>query len=350
MKKMLLLGFVISFSFVGVTQKSYNIKKSNSPLKLDGFLTEPQWKKAEIADEFITKSPVFGETSRFKSNVKMYYDDNAIYIGAELYDPSPDSVSFSLSERDDPGNADWFDVSIDPYGNNVGGFGFAVTSAGVELDALLFVEGLDGSWNAVWKSVATKRDFGWSFEMKIPFSALRFPNTDVQNWNINFARRVRRTREVSHWNPVNPNVFGALPQAGKLVGVKGIKSPVRLSFSPYLTGYIENSYDTKLKKQTWKNRLTGGLDLKYGLNDAFTLDMTVIPDFGQTRSDNQVLNLGPFEVKFNEYRSFFLEGTELFNIGGIFYSRRIGSAPFNQYAAYADVDLTKGEEVISNSQ
>ena len=140
----------------------------------------------------------------------------------------------------------------------------------------------------------------------------------MQDWHVNFTREVRRLREQSDWNPVDPNKFGVLTQSGHVSGIKNIKSPIRLSFTPYVTGYLQNSYDEISGEQTWQSRVTGGLDLKYGLNDAFTLDMTLIPDFGQTRSDNQVLNLGPFEVRFNENRPFFIEGTDLFQIGGVF--------------------------------
>ena len=342
--------FTLLISSNSVAQKNYIIKKSTKDIEIDGFLNESQWKDADIATDFTERFPVFGSQSRFVSKVKMYYDDNAVYIGAELYDTAPDSISYSLSQRDNPGNADWFELVIDPYANAVSGFGFGVTAAGVELDALASNNNMDGSWNAVWKSRVQRRDFGWSLEMKIPFSALRFPNKKVQEWNINFTRHVRRVREVSDWNPVNPNLFGSLTQTGKLTGIIDVKSPLRLSFTPYLTGYIQNSYDEILKKQVWNNRLTGGLDLKYGLNDAFTLDMTLIPDFGQTRSDRKVLNLGPFEVRYNENRPFFIEGTDLFKIGGLFYSRRIGASPLHRYDVYANLDSSKGEEVINNPQ
>jgi len=338
--------FTGSYSF---GQKSYTAKKSLNEIKIDGFLTEEQWLNADVATDFITRAPVYGQKSRFKTKVKMYYDENALYIAGEMYDPYPDSVSYSLSQRDDYGNADWFAVSIDTYGNNTNGFGFSVTSAGVEIDALAFINYWDYSWNAVWRSSVKKRDFGWSFEMKIPFSAIRFPNKDVQTWKINFFRQVRRNREASTWNPVNPEVFGEMTQAGVLNGIEGIKSPLRLSFTPYVTGYLENSLDPETGKQTWKNRVTGGLDLKYGINDAFTLDMTVIPDFGQTRSDNQILNLGPFEVRYNENRPFFIEGTDLFRIGGVFYSRRIASSPLHYFDVYSEIDESKGENVVENS-
>lgn len=336
------------------SQVTYTIERVTGEIELNGELTEKHWKSSAIADDFITGYPEFGKQSRYKSNVRLGYDDKALYISAELHDPAPDSVSYSLSQRDDPGNADVFGIMIDPYGNNINAFMFAVTAAGVEIDGLLFTNdalfegGDDFSWNAVWKSMVKKQEYGWSFEMKIPFSALRFPNSKVQQWNINFIRSVRRDRERSYWNPVEPAVFGLITQSGKLLGIQDVKSPLRLSFTPYATGYLENTYDYTLDKQVWRSRLTGGLDLKYGLNDAFTLDMTLIPDFGQTTSDKQVLNLGPFEVRFDENRPFFLEGTDLFSIGGVFYSRRIGAQPFNYNAVFDALDEDMGESVVSN--
>lgn len=329
-------------------QRNYEIKRIEADLKIDGELNESHWERANVMTDFITNYPKFGDTSNFKSEVRLYYDNDALYVGGILYDPEPDSVSYTLSQRDDFGNADWCGILLDPYATAISGFSFSVTSAGVEVDALELSEETDYSWNAVWKSATAQRKDGWSFEMRIPFSAVRFPNKNVQEWNINFARSIRRNRETSWWNPVDPNQFGEMTQAGKMVGMKDVKSPIRLSLVPYTTGYVENSYDDALGKQTWRSRMTYGLDLKYGLNDAFTLDMTLIPDFGQTVSDNQVLNLGPFEVRFNENRPFFLEGTDLFSIGGVFYSRRIGARPFNYGDAYDGLDST--ETVINNPE
>ncbi len=348
LKTRFLILLLCSFFFdkVVFSQRVLDVKKSNNPIIIDGELNESQWKDANITGDFTARSPVFGGPSKFPTKVQVYYDDNAIYVGAQLIDRSPDSVKYNLSQRDETGNGDWFRVSIDPYGNNSSAFVFGVTAAGVEFDALAALKGSDKSWNAVWKSATKRQDYGWSVEIKIPFSAIRFPNTEVQDWHVNFTREVRRLREQSDWNPVDPNKFGVLTQSGHVSGIKNIKSPIRLSFTPYVTGYLQNSYDEISGEQTWQSRVTGGLDLKYGLNDAFTLDMTLIPDFGQTRSDNQVLNLGPFEVRFNENRPFFIEGTDLFQIGGVFYSRRIGASPFNQYDVYDD--LRAGEYVLSN--
>jgi hypothetical protein len=347
MKQYILLPLFLFMTGVSFGQREYAITKFDEAPTIDGVLNEEVWNKTDVANSFTVNSPVFGEISEFESEVRMYYDDNAIYIGGNLYDPEPDSVSYTLSQRDDVGNADWFGVSIDPYANNVNAFAFRVTAAGVEIDGLESTSGMDESWNAVWRSAVARQEFGWSFEMKIPYSAIRFPNKNVQDWHINFWRSVRRNRETSHWNPIDPNEFGNITQSGDMKGIQGVQSPLRLSLTPYATGYIENSYDSELGKQTWKSRLTGGLDLKYGLNDAFTLDMTLIPDFGQTTSDKQILNLGPFEVRYNENRPFFIEGTELFKIGGVFYSRRIGGRPFNYRKANSS--LEDDETIVSNS-
>lgn len=341
---------VLWMMFVGGTalaQRSYTIIRTETPPEIDGQVTETIWDQTDVATDFTTNSPVPGKPSRYKSEFRMCYDNNALYISGRLYDPEPDSVSYTLSQRDDFGNADFAAVNIDPFANNITAFSFAVTSAGVEIDGLESANGdFDRSWNTVWRSAAIKTEYGWSFEMKIPHSAYRFPNKDIQEWNINFNRSVRRDREFSNWSPIDPQVFGEITQSGKLVGIEGIKSPLRLSITPYTTGYVENSFDAEQNKQTWKQRITGGVDLKYGLNDAFTLDMTLIPDFGQVVSDPEILNLGPFEVRFNENRPFFLEGTDLFQIGEVFYSRRIGGRPYRFFDAYGEV--SDGEQLLEN--
>jgi|TARA_R110000737_G_scaffold134572_1_gene165893 hypothetical protein len=337
--------FISSFSF---GQRTYTILPAEDEIKVDGILDEISWKKAQKADQFVMNYPEFGKKPSFQSEFYLTYTDEALYVAGKIYD-NPDSVSYMLSQRDNFGNADWVGVYIDCYGNNLNASAFYTTSSGVELDALLQPLEEDFSWNAVWKSRVQKNDDGWTVEMRIPYAALRFPNKDIQSWNINFVRQVRRKREMSYWNPVNPAVFAQITQSGKLRGLKNIKPPVRLSFSPYAISYVEDLYDASEDKQIWQNRTTAGMDLKLGLNDAFTLDMALIPDFGQTISDNEILNLGPFEVQFNENRSFFKEGTDLFGIGGVFYSRRVGGTPYNNSLAQNDLDKSKGERVVQSA-
>lgn len=342
----LVLFTIIVLGSKGYAQKSVNATRTSEEIELDGYLNEDCWSTAETAGDFITNFPNYGDKSKFKTEVKTVFTHDAIYFGAELYDPEPDSVSYSLSQRDDTGNADWFGILLDTYGKKQNAFIFIITAAGVEVDGLMNDDDFDRSWNAVWKSNTVRRDFGWSVEVRIPYSAIRFPKDSVQDWKINFKRSIRRSRSESYWNPVNPLEYGEIQQSGNLTGIKNINPPLRLSFTPYLTSYVENSYDASVDRQTWKYRTNGGMDLKYGVSEAFTLDMTLIPDFGQTVSDNQVLNLGPFEVQFDENRAFFTEGVELFTIGNIFYSRRVGGNPFYLNSAFNQVEPN---EVITES-
>lgn len=329
-------------------QRVYNIKYAKDEIKIDGDLNEESWQNAATATDFTMNFPNVGAKASHKTEVYLIYSDDAIYFGAKVYDDK-DSISYFLSQRDNFGNADYIGLTIDTYGNYLNAFAFYVTPSGVELDALVNEENFDYSWNAVWKSRVQTTDYGWSVEMRIPYSAIRFPNQEVQNWNINFERQTRRTREIDYWNPVDPTKYGEITQAGKLDGVRDIKPPLRLSFSPYTIGYLENNYVPGADKQVFRQRVTGGMDLKWGLNDAFTLDMTLVPDFGQTVSDNQILNLGPFEVQFAENRSFFKEGTDLFGIGGVFYSRRIGGTPYYASRPYQNLNDSLGERVVSES-
>lgn len=201
----------------------------------------------------------------------------------------------------------------------------------MQFDAKFSAQGEDDNWNAVWESAVKINGNTWTAEMKIPYSALRFANKDIQNWGINIVRSRQKFQQKLTWNRLDPKINGLINQEGELVGIEKIKSPLRLSFSPYLSSYINHYPYNQPNLKNTTNSFNGGMDVKYGINAGFTLDMTLIPDFGQVQSDNQVLNLTPFEVKYDENRQFFTEGTELFNKGDLFYSRRIGSSPINSY-------------------
>lgn len=165
---------------------------------------------------------------------------------------------------------------------------------------------------------------------------------------MNFVRYIQRHNETSTWSPINPNINGTVNQWGHLTDLANIEPPLRLVLMPYLATYYYNTPETDGSNTTYNNSYSasGGLDLKYGINESFTVDMSLIPDFGQVQSDNTVINLGPFEVRYNERRPFFTEGTELFNNGNMFYSRRIGGQPINYYNVYDQ--LSEGEMVEHN--
>jgi hypothetical protein len=302
-------------------RKQFTIIKTAVAPKIDAVPDDKAWKQVAAITDFIQQSPVNGGTPSQRTEVKMMYDDRAIYVLAMLYDTKPDSIFSELGERDsgDQASSDLFSVEINPYNNGLNSMEFMVSAAGVQMDSKNDLLVMHKTWDAVWKSEVRKTREGWIAEMEIPFSAIRFPKKELQLWEINFFRLIKRNGEAITWNFVDKNKNGWLNQAGEMHGLKDINPPVRLSLMPYLTSYF-NKNGVSFK---------GGLDLKYGLNESFTLDMMLIPDFGQTRADDAVLNLTSVETKYDEKRQFFTEGTELFNKGDIFYSRRIGNHPRN---------------------
>ena len=343
------LIFIFSVHVFAEDKRSIDAKKSISKFQIDGKLDESVWHSIQPARQFIQTSPNLGRPSIQKTEVRVAYDDEAIYIGAIMYESHIDSITKTLSKRDNFGNADFFGVVLDTYGSGTIGFAYLVTSAGVQIDELhgSDADNIDRSWNAVWNSAVTIEKDRWIAEIKIPYSAIRFPNATSQNWNVNFVRHIRRQREDSYWQYYDPLKINLLSQMGSLNGIKNIKTPLRLSLSPYVSSYME-SYN---KKNSYS--INGGMDVKFGVNDAFTIDMTLIPDFGQVISDEQVLNLSPFEVRFNENRQFFTEGIELFSKGDLFYSRRIGGQPINQNLLYEldsneiAINPTNSEQLIN---
>ena len=366
MKKLLLLLAILAcipaIVYAGgnpPSKKQLDAYRVETGLKVDGVLDEPEWMLATIADGFVQTSPKPGVPSSQRTEVRILYNDAALFVGATLFDTNPDSILQELTDRDQLGNTDYFGVIIDAYKDGINGLGFLVTPAGVQYDLKYsalgnngggpgsFVQNGDRNWDAVWDVKTHRTTDGWVVEMIIPYSAIRFPNQAEQSWHINFARQVRRSREESFWNPVDPEQQGFINQSGQLNGICDIKSPLRLSATPFVAVYAENLHDGSSDPvNSWGRSFNGGMDIRYGINDAFTLDMTLIPDFGEAISDNQVLNLSPFEVRFDENRQFFTEGVELFNKGGLFYSRRVGGRPL--YFWDAEDQVGENEELISN--
>lgn len=307
-------------------KKSFQALRTTEKIKIDGLSDEDVWSKASVQTDFVQRRPNPGDPSKRKSEVQLVYDDEAIYVFAKLYE-AEENIFNLLTNRDNIGNADYFGVTIDPFNAGLNGVGLFVTVAGVQNDALYSNGGSesiwrnDRNWNAVWLSETKVFEDFWTVEMKIPYAVLRFDSKDVQNWGINFMRQSTFLNEDSYWNPLDPEIDGYLNQSGQVKDFRGIETPPRLFFYPYLSTVLSRSTETGFTTP----QLNGGMDIKYGLSDAFTLDVTLIPDFSGVRSDNEILNLSPFEVRFDENRQFFTEGVELFNKAGLFYSRRIGT-------------------------
>lgn len=337
---------VLSLCFLYAQPRTTQAVKVSQPPKLDGSLNDAAWNNVPAATGFILNAPSYGGAMSQKTEVKIVYDDNAIYVGAMLYD-DPKQVLKQLTSRDREQfqNADFFGVAFDTYNDNQNAFQFTVTAANVQSDIRFSPLGGDYNWDAVWDSRVVLTDSGWSLEIKVPYSALRFSKKDIQDWGVNFSRFIRRTNESGFWNPVDPKASGYVNQFGDLKGLQHIEPPTRLSFLPYISLGYSTVPTNNGKINTFLHN--GGMDVKYGVNESFTLDMTLIPDFGQVQSDNVVLNLSPFEQQFNENRPFFTEGTELFNKAGIFYSRRVGATPSGYYAA-RQLAADSGYEILKN--
>ncbi|MFV8378448.1 DUF5916 domain-containing protein [Flavobacterium sp. LB3R33] len=340
MKNQLLLCFLFLSTFGYSQKKVLQTKFISEKIEIDGKLDENTWQTASIANDFIMFDPDNGKAipENKRTEVKVLYDNDAIYIGAIMYDDTPEKILREITQRDNFGTSDLFGVFINGFNDGQQDFQFFVNAADGQADCITTdTNGEDYSWDAVWKSKSVITDKGWVVEMRIPYAALRFSAENKQTWGLNFFREIRRDRQKFTWNFIDSKLGTFTQQTGVLEGIENIKPPTRLFLLPYSSFYVNAD-----SKQKTYGTLKGGLDLKYGINDAFTLDMILIPDFGQTKYDDQILNLGPFEQQFNENRPFFTEGTDLFSKGNLVYSRRIGGNPINYPTAGAD------EEIIDN--
>ncbi len=343
-----LILFLLPISVLHAEENLRTIRAARASVapKIDGNLEDECWKNAETQGDFKIFEPDWGNSSRDSTEVKIIYDNKAVYVYAMMYDSQPDSIFHELGSRDDLVNADLFAVEFDTYNNRQDAFIFVVAASGVQKE----YKYNDEAFDAVWESAAQINRNGWSVEMKIPYSAIRFPSTAIQTWGINFRRDVFRRKEQHQWAITPRGIANELLKIGTVTGIENIKAPVRLSLTPYLSGLLARSpvfnSEGKLENYSLSYSYGAGADVKYGLNDRFTLDVTLLPDFSQVQSDNKVKNLGPFEVRYDENRFFFMESADIFSKGSIFYSRRIGKVP-RLYSSIED-SLKPGETIEKN--
>lgn len=323
-------------------KKSVEVVNISTPLAIDAILDEPFYAMARPARDFVQLQPHNGKPAGQPSEVYIFYDQTAIYVGAMLYDSSPDSIFNFLSQRDQIGSSDYFGIYIDPFNQGQVAYGFFIIPSGVQTD-IKAAKGEhdheDPNWNAIWQSKTRITNDGWVVEMRIPYSALRFPENGGDIWGINMFRNIRRYHSNTSWNFIDTKISGIIHQEGQLTGIRNIKPPLRLSFSPFSAVYTQ----LESGKSNPSLRYKAGMDLKYGINESFTLDMMLIPDFGQIQSDYKRMNLSPYELYYSERRQFFTEGTELFNKADIFYSRRMGAAP--KFSARINKEILNNESV-----
>ncbi|MCH2449749.1 MAG: carbohydrate binding family 9 domain-containing protein [Gracilimonas sp.] len=316
---------------------------SKEDIKLDGVLSESIWFNAPVATKFTQRFPNDGRDPSQKTEVRLLYTDSYIYVGVIAYESNADSIKAPLFRRDGNEASDWVYVSFDSYNDRRTAFTFAVNPRGVQKDVLYYDDtGEDILWDAVWEAQTNINENGWTAELKIPLSQLRYSSqSDVQEWGINFQRRISRNGEISMWAPVSQNDNAMVSKYGRLNGISDLKEPRRLEITPYVSAEVTRAPELSTDNPYYnRNQLGGSIggDIKYGVTSDLTLTATINPDFGQVEADPAVINLSANENFFSERRPFFLEGNDIFQFGNTktfsrfgnpvtFYSRRIGRPP-----------------------
>lgn len=303
---------------------------------IDGRLNDAAWSDAVFVSDFLQKEPNEGVVPEFRTEVTILYSDDAVYAGARMYCDDPSSIITELNRRDRVGNAEVIILSLDTYLDRRTSYDFAVTAGGVLMDRYHPEDQehyTDMSFNAVWDGAAVVDSLGWTAEIRIPFSQLRFNRTEEQVWGINWNRWIPARNEDIFWIYTPREETGWASRFGDLIGIRGVRPSRRLELLPYLAGDSRFRPEAESPGNPFYKESSlgyqGGADLKMGLGPNLTLDATVNPDFGQVEADPAEVNLTAFETVFDERRPFFIEGSQLFEVNGpnYFYSRRIGGPP-----------------------
>lgn len=312
---------------------------------IDGHIDDPAWEQvAWSTDKFTQRSPLDGKAPSQETAFKILYDDKYLYIAARCFDKEPNLIKKEMSRRDGfPG--DWIEVNIDSYHDKQTAFSFTLSVSGVKGDEAITNDGnnWDSNWDPIWWSGTNVDAEGWTGEIKIPFTQLRFADKEEHVWGLQVTRRVFRMEERSNWQYIPQNSSGWVHQFGELHGIKGIHPKKQIEIQPYILGKIETFEKEEGNPFADKGRDAGyavGLDAKIGVTNDLTLDLTINPDFGQVEADPSQVNLSGFQVFFEERRPFFIEGRNIlnfqvtgaaaggpFNFDNLFYSRRIGRSP-----------------------
>jgi hypothetical protein len=312
------------------------VRVQGAPPEIDGRVDDAAWAGAPAVRDFIGFEPAEGAPPSQDTEARILYDDEAIYVAFRALDSSPDSIVGHLTRRDVDSTSDMVLVLIDSYHDRRTAFQFRVNPVGVKHDLYMYNDTQeDSGWDAVW-DVATAVDArGWTAEFRIPLSQLRFSEAERQDWGVNFARQIGRHDELVVWAPLSREAAAVVSRSGVLEGLEGLSPPTRLEVLPYSAARItraEGEPGDPFHDPTAASARVGA-DVKVGITNNFTLDLTANPDFGQVEADPGQVNLTAFETSFPERRPFFLEGAGIFSFGlgpsggSLFYSRRVGRAP-----------------------
>jgi len=331
-------GTVIAQQLTTVSPKTYTtfeIDVAAAP-SIDGNLADSIWESAEWATNFIEVNPDENTDPSEQTKFKILYDQKHLYIALKALDSEPETITNRLSRRDGF-VGDRINVLIDSYHDLRTGFLFTVTAAGVRGDEFITDNGnnIDASWNPIWSAKALIDNEGWTAEMKIPLSQLRFSNDPNQVWGLNVVRNYFKNNELSAWNRIPIGAAGWVSEAGKLKGLKNIKPQKQIEIQPFVVTKLDR-YEAEAGNPYADGNdfnLNTGLDAKIGITNDLTLDVTINPDFGQVEADPAAINLDGFEIFNRDQRPFFVENKNIFdyrfadNRNNLFFSRRIGRSP-----------------------
>ena len=317
----------------GTGGKSITASRTPVQPRIDGFLSESEWNSARIAGGFVQYLPLEGQPATQPTEIRILFDEEALYIGATMFDSDPSGIVARLARRDDEVESDWISVRLDSYHDHQTAFEFTVNAAGIKTDILIADDGReeDASWDVVWETEVQVTSSGWTAEMRIPFNVLRFPEKTEQEWGVQFIRYISRLYEVQHWVLIGKSESGSVSKFGHLTGLANIRRPGQIEVLPYVVGgnrFLPGSPGFPDGNDFTSN---AGFDLKIRPSSSLTIDATFNPDFGQVEADPAVLNLSTIETFYPEKRPFFIEGSQIFRLStfggpGLFYSRRVGRA------------------------
>jgi Domain of unknown function (DUF5916)/Carbohydrate family 9 binding domain-like len=308
--------------------------------RIDGLLDDPVWQSATPLRDFVQRIPDEGATPSERTEVRVLYDDRALYVSAHLRRQDPAAIRTSVTRRDGESDAETFTVSLDTYLDRRTAYSFTVSSGGVRGDAYHSQDSEDSGrelqFDPIWSARTQVDSTGWTAEMRIPFSQLRFNAASEQTWGMQLTRYVADKAERIQWALIPIDAAGFSSRFGRLEGIRGLAPARRIELLPYIaTDAAYRASDTRANPFLDRYGARLGGDLKVGLGPNLTLDATINPDFGQVESDPAIVNLTAFEQVFEERRTFFIEGNELLTGRGQsfigrptwFYSRRIGAPP-----------------------
>jgi len=311
------------------TVKSITAVRANPGAEIDGILDEDFWQRAPRSGDFVQYQPDEGEPASESTFVRVAYDDEALYVGMEMYDSEPDKIISRLTRRDRYVENDLVNLIIDSHHDHQTAYAFVVSVSGTQRDSYYYNDDwADDNWDAVWESSAKMTPWGWIAEIKIPFHCLRFACEENPVWGFYCSRRIARKNELDRWIYIPESASGFVSHFGHMKGLKSLTPPKRLEILPYVVSY-EETEPKSLGNPDGRDFFGNfGFDLKYGITSNITLDAAINPDFGQVEQDETILNLSTFETWYSEKRPFFLEGFKIFETPlDLFYSRRIGKLP-----------------------